>query len=148
MKPSSDIDLFTTTLPFPVLVSLILFLRRTFPGCRPALRMMTLRAPGSHRLLDHIPFPHCLVLAGIQALWPSSWVSICSTATLTKCPERSGLEEERALALAGDGRHQQFAFVASQLECARDGSLADAEPAQLIIGHAVMMPGKPMLCAA
>src|SRR5690242_20582310 len=29
MKPSSDIDLFTTTLPFPALVSLILFLRRT-----------------------------------------------------------------------------------------------------------------------
>src|SRR5437660_98547 len=27
MKPSSDIDLFTTTLPFPVLVSLTLFLR-------------------------------------------------------------------------------------------------------------------------
>ena len=32
VKPSSDIDLFTTTLPFPVLVSLILFLRRTL-GC-------------------------------------------------------------------------------------------------------------------
>jgi hypothetical protein len=30
MKPSSDIALFTTTLPFPVLVSLTLFLRRTF----------------------------------------------------------------------------------------------------------------------
>jgi hypothetical protein len=29
MKPSSDIDLFTTTLPFPVLGSLSLFLRRT-----------------------------------------------------------------------------------------------------------------------
>src|SRR6185437_16577678 len=29
MKPSSDIDLFTTTLPFPAFVSLILFLRRT-----------------------------------------------------------------------------------------------------------------------
>jgi hypothetical protein len=27
MKPSSDIDLFTTTLPFPMLVSLIVFLR-------------------------------------------------------------------------------------------------------------------------
>ena len=27
MKPSSDIDLFTTTLPVPVLISLILFLR-------------------------------------------------------------------------------------------------------------------------
>jgi hypothetical protein len=36
---------------------------------------------------------------------PSGWVSICSRATLTKCPERSGLEEERALVLAGDGRH-------------------------------------------
>ncbi len=32
MKPSSDIDLFTTTLPFPVLISLIVFLRGTF-GC-------------------------------------------------------------------------------------------------------------------
>jgi hypothetical protein len=32
MKPSSDIDLFTTTLPVPALVSLILFLRRTW-GC-------------------------------------------------------------------------------------------------------------------
>src|SRR6266540_7181546 len=32
MKPSSDIDLFTTTLPVPVLVSLILFLPRTL-GC-------------------------------------------------------------------------------------------------------------------
>src|SRR6266700_6864241 len=32
MKPSSDIDLFTTTLPFPVPVSLILFLRGTL-GC-------------------------------------------------------------------------------------------------------------------
>jgi hypothetical protein len=29
MKPSSDIALFTTTLPFPVLVSLILFLTAT-----------------------------------------------------------------------------------------------------------------------
>jgi hypothetical protein len=34
MKPSSDIDLFTTTLPFPVLISLIVFLRRTL-GCSP-----------------------------------------------------------------------------------------------------------------
>jgi hypothetical protein len=45
MKPSSDIALFTTTLPFPVLVSFILFLRRPFPGCHPGLRMMTLCAP-------------------------------------------------------------------------------------------------------
>src|SRR3981081_118498 len=34
MKPSSDIDLFTTTLPFPVLVSLNLFLRRTLACSR------------------------------------------------------------------------------------------------------------------
>src|SRR5918911_2131762 len=32
MKPSSDIDRFTTTLPVPVLMSLMLFLRRTL-GC-------------------------------------------------------------------------------------------------------------------
>ncbi len=36
MKPSSDIDLFTTTLPFPVLISLIVFLRRTLDV--PAIR--------------------------------------------------------------------------------------------------------------
>jgi hypothetical protein len=35
MNPSSDIDLFTTTLPFPVLVSRTIFLRRTFAGCHP-----------------------------------------------------------------------------------------------------------------
>src|SRR6185437_505637 len=33
MNPSSDIDLFTTTLPSPVLVSRTIFLRRTFAGC-------------------------------------------------------------------------------------------------------------------
>ena len=32
VNPSSDIDLFTTTLPFPVLVSRTMHLRRTFPG--------------------------------------------------------------------------------------------------------------------
>src|SRR5438034_9393816 len=36
MKPSRDIDLFTTTLPIPVLVSLISFLRRTLG--RPVIR--------------------------------------------------------------------------------------------------------------
>src|SRR4029077_9391967 len=35
MNPSSDIDLFTTTLPFSVLVSRTIFLRRTFAGCHP-----------------------------------------------------------------------------------------------------------------
>jgi hypothetical protein len=49
VNPSSDIHLFTTTLPFPVLVSRTMHLRRTFPGCHPRLRMMTLRAPGSRR---------------------------------------------------------------------------------------------------
>ena len=41
MKPSSDIDLVTTTLPFPVLISLIVFLRRTL-GCSsdPFLRLL------------------------------------------------------------------------------------------------------------
>jgi len=50
MKPSSGIDLFTTPLPFPVLVFRTALLRRTFAGCHPALRVMTLRAPESHRL--------------------------------------------------------------------------------------------------
>jgi hypothetical protein len=50
MKPSSDIDLFTTTLPFPVLVVGTVLLRRTFAGCHAGLRVMTLRAPESHRL--------------------------------------------------------------------------------------------------
>src|SRR5215831_14863032 len=50
MKPSSDIDLFTTTLPFPVPVFGTVLLRRTFAGCHPGLRVMTLHAPGSHRL--------------------------------------------------------------------------------------------------
>ena len=54
VNPSSDIDLFTTTLPFPVLLSLTMRLLEGLPGCHPRLRMMTLRAPGSHRLLDHI----------------------------------------------------------------------------------------------
>ena len=40
MKPSSDIDLFTTTLPIPVLVSLILFLRRTLGRSRDPLRRL------------------------------------------------------------------------------------------------------------
>ena len=38
MNPSSDIDLFTTTLPFPVLVSRTILLRRTFAGCHPRLQ--------------------------------------------------------------------------------------------------------------
>src|SRR5262249_3233055 len=46
----SDIDLFTTTLPFPVLVFGTVLLPRTFVGCHPALRVMTLRAPESHHL--------------------------------------------------------------------------------------------------
>jgi hypothetical protein len=50
MKPSSDIALFTTTLPFPVLVFRTVHLPRTFAGCHPALQVMTLRAPESHRL--------------------------------------------------------------------------------------------------
>jgi hypothetical protein len=50
MKPSSDIDLFTTTLPFPALVFRTVPLPRTFAGCHPVLRVMTLRAAGSHRL--------------------------------------------------------------------------------------------------
>jgi hypothetical protein len=50
MKPSSDIDLFTTTLPFPVLVFRTVLLQRIFAGCHPGLRVMTLRAPESHRL--------------------------------------------------------------------------------------------------
>src|SRR5438270_7845519 len=46
MKPSSDIDLFTTTLPFPVLVSLTLFLRSSSNhDLRPTAR----RAQGSTR---------------------------------------------------------------------------------------------------
>src|SRR5947208_9382059 len=52
MKPSSDIDLFTTTLPVPLLVSGTVLLRRAFAGCHPGLRVMTLRAPGSHRIAD------------------------------------------------------------------------------------------------
>jgi hypothetical protein len=40
MKPSSDIDLFTTTLPLPVLVSLILFLRRTLGRSRDPFRRL------------------------------------------------------------------------------------------------------------
>src|SRR6266508_2597178 len=40
MKPSSDIDLFTTTLPTPVLVSLILFLRRTLGRSRDPFRRL------------------------------------------------------------------------------------------------------------
>src|SRR5512135_1749452 len=51
VNPSSDIDLFTTTLPFPVLVPLTTHLRRPSLGCHPGLRMTTLRAPGSDRLL-------------------------------------------------------------------------------------------------
>ncbi len=44
VNPSSDIDLFTTTLPFPLLASLTMHLRWTFPGFHPGLRMLTLRA--------------------------------------------------------------------------------------------------------
>jgi hypothetical protein len=35
MKPSSDIDLFTTTLPFPVLVFRTVLLQKTFAGRPP-----------------------------------------------------------------------------------------------------------------
>lgn len=45
VNPSSDIDLFTTTLPVPVPVSLTTHLRRTLPGRPPGLRVMTLRGP-------------------------------------------------------------------------------------------------------
>jgi hypothetical protein len=55
---------------------------------------------------------------------------------VTRRPERSVLQEKRTLVLAGDARYHQFASVPSRLECARDrGSLADAEPAKVIIGH-------------
>src|SRR5438093_490454 len=40
MKPSSDIDRFTTTLPIPVLVSLILFLQRTLGRSRDPFRRL------------------------------------------------------------------------------------------------------------
>src|SRR5712691_5052873 len=43
MKPSSDIDLFTTTLPGPVLVSLIVFLRRTLGCSRDPFRRLLAR---------------------------------------------------------------------------------------------------------
>jgi hypothetical protein len=49
MKPSSDIDLFTTTLPVPVLVFRTLLLQKTFAGRHPGLRVMTLPAPESQR---------------------------------------------------------------------------------------------------
>jgi hypothetical protein len=35
IKPSSDIDLFTTTLPVPVLVFRTVLLPRNFAGCHP-----------------------------------------------------------------------------------------------------------------
>src|SRR5919109_1451092 len=56
MKPSSDIALFTTTLPFPALVSLILFLRRTLGCCRDPFRRLWARRPNfdTPRLLTHI----------------------------------------------------------------------------------------------
>src|SRR5215471_11198039 len=57
VNPSSDIDLFMTTLPFPVLVSLTMHLRRPSQASHPRPRMMTLRVPGSHRLLDQVPLP-------------------------------------------------------------------------------------------
>jgi hypothetical protein len=50
MKPSSDIDLLTTTLPFPVLVFPTVLLQKTFAGRHPGLRVMTLPAPESRRL--------------------------------------------------------------------------------------------------
>jgi hypothetical protein len=53
MNPSSDIDLFTTTLPLLVLVSRTVLLLRTFAVVIPGA-VMTLRAPGSHR-----PSPSC-----------------------------------------------------------------------------------------
>ena len=64
MKPSSDIDLFTTTLPVPVLVFGTVFLRRTFAGCHRVLRVMTLRPPESHR-----GSPSWLVCPGDHAVY-------------------------------------------------------------------------------
>src|SRR5207302_630444 len=49
MKPSSDIALFTITLPFPVLVSLILFLRRTLGCAREPFRRLLGRRAGRVR---------------------------------------------------------------------------------------------------
>src|SRR5213076_2277642 len=50
MKPSSDIDLFTTTLPFPVLVSLTLFLRSSSThDFRPTARRAQGRTRGLRR---------------------------------------------------------------------------------------------------
>jgi hypothetical protein len=45
VNPSSDIDLFTTTLPFPVLVSLTMHLRKPSLGCHAAANDDITRAP-------------------------------------------------------------------------------------------------------
>jgi hypothetical protein len=55
MKPSSDIDLFTTTVPFPVPVVRTVLLQKAFAGRHPGLRVMTLPAPESHRLASDKP---------------------------------------------------------------------------------------------
>jgi hypothetical protein len=44
MKPSSDIDLFTTTLPFPVLVFRTVLLQKTFAGVTRAASQDVTRA--------------------------------------------------------------------------------------------------------
>src|SRR5688572_14624325 len=49
MKPSSDIALFTTTLPFPALVSLNLFLRRSLGCSRDPFRRLLGRDYGIPR---------------------------------------------------------------------------------------------------
>src|SRR6185437_14684939 len=59
VNPSTDIVLFTTTLPLPMLVSRTVLLPRTFAVVIPGA-VMTLRAPGSHR-----PSPSCAAPGGV-----------------------------------------------------------------------------------
>jgi hypothetical protein len=79
MKPSSDIDLFTTTLPFPVLVFRTVLLPRTFAGCTFRAARMTLHAPGSHRLASDKRPPQAMAtiarrgmtrLEALAGFWP------------------------------------------------------------------------------
>jgi hypothetical protein len=57
--------------------------------------MMTLRAPGSHRLLDHIPLSALSCLAAIQTLRPRHLGEYLLKGYAHQVPERSGLEQER-----------------------------------------------------
>src|SRR5712664_149629 len=92
MKPSSDIDLFTTTLPFPVLISLIVFLRRTLDV--PAIRsgaFWARRSTATAASTEDTSPPTTVI--GLSAA-PERTATVTATSATNGCQRRSATAQD------------------------------------------------------